>query len=73
MPNIIGLGSKSSGSGGNVQDIKTYNITDDDILANSFSITPDTGYNSIQNITVNTTSLKKITSYLYRSFLDIAF
>ena len=64
MPNIIGLGANPSGGGGNVQDIKTYNITDDDILANSFSITPDTGYNSIQNITVNTASLKKNFKYI---------
>ena len=59
MSNIIGFGANSSGGGGNVQNIKIYNITDNDILANSFSITPDTGYNSIQNITVNTTLLKK--------------
>ena len=64
MPNIIGLGTNPSGGGGNVQDIKTYNITDNDILANSFSIMPDTGYNSIQNITVNTASLKKNFKYI---------
>ena len=64
MPNIIGLGANPTGGGGNVQDIKTYNSTDDDILANSFSITPDTGYNSIQNITVNTASLKKNFKYI---------
>ena len=68
MSNIIGLGTNPSGGGGNVQNIKIYNITDNDILANSFSITPDTGYNSIQNITVNTTLLKKNFKLSYKSY-----